>query len=105
MIFIVVKFDVRTEYADSFMDHVAEFTDATRTEPGNLWFEWSRSVENPQEYVLVEGFKSDGADAHVNSEHFKKFTTDTPKLLNATPKIISREVEGSGWDEMGEMSV
>ena len=105
MIFIVVKFDVRPEHAETWMDHVAAFTDATRAESGNLWFDWSRSVENPNEYVLVEAFKDDAAEAHVNSEHFKTFTAETPDKLTSTPRIISRQIDGEGWDEMGEISV
>lgn len=105
MIFIVVKFDVLPEHADGFMDHVAEFTAATRAEPGNLWFEWSRSVDNPNEYVLLEAFKDDAAEAHVSSEHFARFTEQTPSKLTSTPRIVSRQVEGEGWDTMGEMTV
>lgn len=105
MIFIVVKFDVLPECAYGFMDHVTEFTAATRSEPGNLWFEWSRSVENPNEYVLLEAFKDDAAEAHVSSEHFKAFTEQTPSKLASTPRIVSRQVEGEGWDTMGEMTV
>lgn len=26
-------------------------------------------------------------------------------FLTATPKIVSRQVEGSGWDEMGELKI
>ena len=36
------------------------FTAATRSEPGCLWFDWSRSLDDPTEYVLVEAFR-DGA--------------------------------------------
>lgn len=39
MIFIVVKFPVKSEYVDQWPELVAEFTRATRAEPGNLWFE------------------------------------------------------------------
>jgi quinol monooxygenase YgiN len=43
-----------------------EFTEATRAEPGNLWFEWSRSLDDPMEYVLVEAFRDgDAGAAHV----------------------------------------
>ena len=35
MIFIVVKFYVRPEHTESFLDHVAPLTEATRAEPGN----------------------------------------------------------------------
>ena len=105
MIFIVVKFDVRPDKVDGWMDHVADFTAATRAEAGNLWFEWSRSVEKPNEFVLVEAFEDDAAVAHVSSDHFKAFTSSTAEWLTATPKIVSRQVEGDGWDEMGEISV
>ena len=50
-----------------------DFTQATRAEPGNIFFEWSRSVDNPDQFVLVEAFQDDAAAAHVNSGHFKEF--------------------------------
>jgi quinol monooxygenase YgiN len=105
MYFIVVKFPVKPEYADGWIERVTPFTEATRNEPGNLWFEWSRSVEDACEFVLVEAFTDDGAGPHVNSDHFKTFVAETPQALAATPKIVSRQVEGSGWDAMGEMQV
>ena len=43
MIFIVVKFKTKPEWSDRWLDLVHDFTEATRAEPGNLWFEWSRS--------------------------------------------------------------
>ena len=40
-------------------------TKGHEAEPGNLFFEWSRSPENPSEYVLVEAFQDDAAEAHA----------------------------------------
>src|SRR5437016_6051847 len=57
MIFITAKFKVRPEHADNWLQITSEFTQATRDEPGCLWFDWSRSVADPQEYVLVEAFR------------------------------------------------
>ncbi len=57
MIFIVVKFPVKPEYTEKWLDLTRDFTEATRAEPGNKWFEWSRSVEDPNEFVLVEAFE------------------------------------------------
>ena len=105
MIFIVVKFEAKDEYVERWPELVAEFTEATRQEPGNKWFEWSRSLENPNEYVLVEAFEEDAAEAHVNSEHFRKMTEQFPQYLVRTPRIISRQIDGDGWDEMGELTV
>jgi quinol monooxygenase YgiN len=106
MIFIVVKFKPKAEFVESFPDKVAEFTAATRNEPGNLFFEWSRGVDDPSEYVLVEGFRDgDAGKEHVNSEHFKKFVAGAPALVSSTPRIISQEIDADGWGEMGEMKV
>ena len=106
MYFIVVKFPVKAESAESFMDYTADFTAGTRAEAGNLWFDWSRSVEDPNEFVLVEAFADDeAAGIHVNSEHFTKGLESIRPHLVSTPKIISRKIEGSGWDEMGELKI
>lgn len=106
MYFIVVKYQVKPEFTDSFMDRVAEFTEATRAEEGNLFFDWSISVENPNEFILVEAFRDDeAAAAHVNGAHFAAGLEAMRPALVSTPKIISRKVEGEGWEEMGELQI
>ena len=106
MIFICVKFPVRPEHADQWPSIVADFTQATRNEPGCLWFDWSRSLDNPQEYVLVEAFRDgDAGAAHVGSAHFKQAQQDLPPYLAATPKIISQTVDQDDWSELGELAV
>ncbi|HAY43729.1 MAG TPA: antibiotic biosynthesis monooxygenase [Micrococcaceae bacterium] len=106
MYFIVVKYQVKPEFSENFMSHVAQFTEATRAEAGNMWFDWSRSVEDANEYVLVEAFRDDeAASAHVNSEHFAAGLESMRPLLVETPKIISRKVDGEDWDEMGELQI
>lgn len=105
MYFIVVKFEIKPESAEQWPEVVREFTEATRAEPGNMFFEWSRSVENPNEYVLVEAFTDDGAAPHVNSDHFAKGLESMRPHLAKTPKIISRQVDGNGWEPMGELQI
>lgn len=106
MYFIVVKFQVKPEFTDSFMERVADYTQKTRAEEGNLWFDWSISVENPNEFVLVEAFRDDeAAAAHVNSAHFAEGLEAMRPVLVATPKIVSRKVEDEGWDDMGELKI
>ena len=43
MIFIAVKFPVKPEYADQWIEKTRAFTEATRAEEGNKFFEWSRA--------------------------------------------------------------
>jgi quinol monooxygenase YgiN len=106
MIFITAKFSVKAEDAETWPDIADEFTQATRNEPGCLWFEWSRSVESPNEYVLVEAFRdADAGGQHVNSEHFKKAQSDLPQHLLETPKIVNFEVPQDDWSRLGEMEV
>ncbi|MEU3017569.1 MULTISPECIES: putative quinol monooxygenase [unclassified Nocardiopsis] len=105
MILIVVKFRAKEEAVDGFLDAVADFTAATRAEPGNLWFEWSRSVERDDEFVLVEAFRDGAAEAHVNSDHFRAGLAAMKPLLKETPLIVSRVVDGEGWDRMGELTI
>lgn len=105
MIFIVVKYQVKPSETENFIEKTREFTKATRAEPGNKWFEWSRSVEDSNEFVLVEAFEDDAAEAHVGSDHFKKGLETMRPLLTATPKIISRQIKGDDWEEMGELKI
>lgn len=106
MIFIVARFTVRPEYSEEFMDRVKSFTESTRQEPGNLWFEWSRSVEDPNQFVLLEAFRDGEAGGeHVRSEHFKRAVSETPALLARTPDIVNVEVPGTEWSRLTEMAV
>ncbi|MET9696534.1 putative quinol monooxygenase [Streptomyces sp. NPDC006529] len=106
MIFIVVKFAVKPEYVDQWPEKVADFTRGTRAEPGNLWFEWSRSLEEPDTYVLVEAFQDGAGEAHVNSDHFSAGLEAMRPLLTRTPEIVSTTIEGAtGWSRMGELQI
>ncbi|MBY0441746.1 MAG: antibiotic biosynthesis monooxygenase [Mycobacteriaceae bacterium] len=104
MIFIVVKFETKPEWTNRWPDLVAPFTAATRAEPGNLWFEWSRSLDNPAEYVLIEAFRDpEAGHVHVSSDHFQQAMRLLPQALAATPRIISQTVDATGWSAMTEM--
>jgi quinol monooxygenase YgiN len=106
MIFISAKFRVRPEDADRWPDITRSFTEATRSEAGCLWFDWSRSVDDPNEYVLVEAFRDGAAgSAHVQSDHFRAAQRDLPPHLAETPRIVNFEVPQDDWSELGEMAV
>jgi quinol monooxygenase YgiN len=106
MIFITAKFKIRPEDADRWPQIATEFTEATRNEPGCLWFDWSRSLADPQEYVLVEAFRDDAAGAaHVQSAHFKQAQQSLPPHLAETPRIINVTVPQDDWSRLGELAV
>ncbi|MCW2679143.1 MAG: antibiotic biosynthesis monooxygenase [Frankiales bacterium] len=106
MIFITARFRVRPEVADAWPETTRPFTEATRSEPGCLWFDWSRSLDDPNEYVLVEAFRDGAAGAaHVQSDHFREAQSTLPPHLAETPRIVSIEVPQEDWSELGEMRI
>lgn len=105
MIVITVKWPVKPEYADRFGELVREFTAATRNESGCLWFEWSRSVEDPNQYVLIEGFRDGGTEEHVTSDHFRHAMATFGEYVTARPDIISVSAPGEGWSKLGELEL
>ncbi|AGF71916.1 putative quinol monooxygenase [Corynebacterium halotolerans] len=106
MILINVRFRPRPEYVENFREKVDEYTQATRAEQGCIFFEWARNTDDPNEYILLEGFQDDADVAHVESEHFRKSTEMFPELLTETPQIINTKIPGkTEWDRMAEFGV
>ncbi|GAA2281135.1 antibiotic biosynthesis monooxygenase [Streptomyces ruber] len=106
MIFIAVRFTVRPEHADEWLTLVGPFTEATRAEPGNLFFDWSRDVDDPHRFTLLEGFADDAAGAvHVQSEHFRAGLATMAGAIAETPEIINANLpEQNGWGPMAELA-
>jgi quinol monooxygenase YgiN len=106
MIFIAAKFRIRPQSAEQWPEISADFTRATRAEPGCLWFDWSRSLDDPSEYVLVEAFRDgDAGAAHVGSAHFKLAQQTLPQHLVETPRIVNLTIPQDDWSELGEFAV
>ena len=106
MIFITAKFRVKPEFAEEWPEISRDFTEATRAEPGCLWYDWSRSLDDPTEYVLVEAFRDDdAAREHVTADHFRKAQETLPPHLVETPRIINVTIPQDGWNELGELAV
>jgi quinol monooxygenase YgiN len=106
MIFITAKFQIKPGDAEQWPEIAAAFTKATRNEPGCMWFDWSRSVADPNEYVLLEAFRDqDAGVAHVTSAHFKEAQRTLPPHLVRTPRIINATIAQDDWSLLGELAV
>ncbi len=105
VILIVVKFPVRPERADEWAALAAGYARAVDAEEGSLFFEWSRSLEEPDTYVCVEGFRdADAGAAHVGTEAFRSFVEQAPDLVSDQPQIIYVDApDVAGWGPMGEI--
>jgi quinol monooxygenase YgiN len=105
VILIVVKFPVRPERAQEWSALAADYARAVNAEEGSLFFEWSRSLEEPDTFVCVEGFRDAAAGAsHVGTEAFTQFVDAAPDLVAAQPQIIYVDApDVPGWGPMGEI--
>jgi quinol monooxygenase YgiN len=105
MIFIVVKFPVRPDKAQEWEPLALQYARDIRSEEGCVFYDWHRSVDDPNEWVCTEGFRDqDAAVAHVNSAAFKSFILEKAQdLVAAQPKIINTTIEQGDWGPMGEV--
>ena len=67
------------------------------------------SLDDPNEYVLIEAFRDDAAGAaHVPSDHFKQAQQaqqTLPPYLAETPRIVNFSIAGNDWSVLGELAV
>lgn len=106
MILINVKFPVRADKVDEWLVLAQEYATAVNAEEGCVFFEWSRSLADPNEFVCVEGFRdSDAGGAHMKTSHVGSFMERAPDLVSAQPKIIYIDAtQVDGWGPMGEIT-
>ena len=106
MILVIISFELKPDWADRWLDLVTRVTASTRTEEGNLYFEWSRSVDNPARYLAVEAYRDDDAvEIHLNSEYFREAMESLSKALASTPDIITGKIDATGWSKLAAMNV
>jgi len=106
VILIVVKFPIRPDRLDEWARLSTEYAVAVRAEPGNVFFEFSCSVDDPDTFVCIEGFRDAAAGAeHMRQPHLATFMNTMPRIVSARPQIIyvdSPDVDGFG--PMGEIA-
>ena len=106
MILITVKFPIREDRMAEWEELSASYAAAVSAEPGNVFFEFSRSVNDPQTYVCIEGFRDGDAGAeHMRQDHVAHFMSTMPDIVSARPQIIYVDAEEvTGFGEMGEIA-
>ena len=93
MIFITAKFRVLPEHADDLARDLrgpSPRPPAPRT--GCLWFDWSRSLDDPNEYVLVEAFR----DGDAGAAHVLRALQGRPGRAAAVPGRDARDRQPDG---------
>jgi quinol monooxygenase YgiN len=71
---IVATLTVKPEFKDEVLAAIKTVVDATRKEPGNIFYDVFEDINNPLKFVFIETWRSQAAiDFHVNTPHFIEF--------------------------------
>ena len=97
MLSITMRYRVRPEWADRWMKMAEEFTKATREERGCLWFVWTRNVDDPTEFFLIEAHREEYVDEHLASPLLPKIKREWPEALLEAPQILMATLPGEEW--------
>lgn len=105
MILINVKFPIRPERVEEWIALATQYRKDVGAEKGNLYFEWSRSLEDPTVFLAVECFRDmDAAAAHMATSHVASFMAMAPDFVAAQPQIVFVDSPSiTGWGPMGEI--
>ena len=70
---------------------IEEMTPPSRAEPGNLFYQAQRAVDDPQLFYLYEQYADEAAyQAHMDAEHFTRLVKEEaiPELLEARERAF-----------------
>ncbi|HEY2832565.1 MAG TPA: putative quinol monooxygenase [Sporichthyaceae bacterium] len=105
MILINVKFPIRPERLEEFLGLARQYRADVTAEPGNVYFEWSRDLDDPNTFIAVECFRDgDAGAAHMGTKHVAQFMATAPDFVAAQPSIVYVDsADITGWGPMGEI--
>ena len=104
MILITIKMQIRPEKMDEWLALADSYAKDVNSEDGCLFFQFSRSLTDDNEFVCIEGFKdAEAGSAHVKNSYVKKFFEIAPDLVTTQPQIIYIDTPHDGFGPMGEI--
>lgn len=84
---VIAHYHAKPGLGDQVSELLGQLTEATRQEAANLSYEFFRSPQDPDRFVILEQYAdAAGLDAHRASEHFQRlgFGTIIPMLVSRT---------------------
>lgn len=106
MILITVKFPIREDRLEQWNSLSTTYAEAVNREPGCVFFEFSRSLTEPNTFVCIEGFRdSQAGGEHMAQDHVRQFMATMPDIVSAQPQILYVDAEEvTGFGPMGEIT-
>jgi quinol monooxygenase YgiN len=104
VIVINIVMPIRPEKTDEWLALADSYAKDVNSEEGCLFFKFSRSLTDENEYVCIEGFRdADAGATHVQQPYVKQFFDAAPDLVSAQPQILYIDTPHDGFGPMGEI--
>lgn len=104
MILINITMSIRPDKMDEWLALADSYAKDVNSEEGCLFFQFSRSLTDENQFVCIEGFKDgDAGSTHVAQPYVKRFFDSAPDLVSAQPQIIYIDTPHDGFAPMGEI--
>ncbi|AJA47038.1 hypothetical protein CPAST_c09380 [Clostridium pasteurianum DSM 525 = ATCC 6013] len=79
-----VTFYIKSENIKEFIEATIENRDNSRKEEGIVHFDFLQCKDEPNKFLLYEGYKSEEAmEDHLETEHFKKWIDTVEKYFSS----------------------
>lgn len=90
MIRVIATFLIKPESIDEALSLATELVTITRTEKGCAQYDFVRSTEQQNKFVMLEGWESKAdLDSHSAAEHFTRLVPQLAALCEEPPTIDS----------------
>jgi quinol monooxygenase YgiN len=104
VILINIIMPIRPEKMDDWLALADSYAKDVNAEEGCLFFKFSRSLTDENEFVCIEGFRdADAGATHVAQPYVKQFFDAAPDLVSAQPQILYIDTPHDGFGPMGEI--
>lgn len=86
--YIVARFQARHGRADEVEPLLRGFVEPSRDEDGCLFYDLCRSIEDPDQFVIVDGWRDHAAfEAHAGTERVARTLAALEPMLLEAPTI------------------
>ena len=88
---VSAKWRAKEGKAERLLELIREMTPPSRAEPGNLFYQAQRAIEDPRRFYLDEQYVDEaGYQAHMDSEHFTRLVKEEaiPRLLESRERAF-----------------
>jgi quinol monooxygenase YgiN len=93
---VSAKWRAKEGKEERLLEVIREMTAPSRAEPGNVFYQAQRSVEDPRLFYLYEQYVDvSGYEAHMASEHFTRLVKQEaiPELLEGRERAFYETID------------